>query len=56
MNLLYVPFLSFLQEEEPDAAQSRIGRLYLLKFQQSGDAPLTELQRIDTSAVLDLKW
>lgn len=56
MNLLCVPFMSFLQTEEPDAATSRIGRLYLFKFQLSGDAPLTELQRVDTSAVLDLKW
>lgn len=54
MNLL--SFLSFLQAEEVDAAPSRMGRLYLFDFQPSGDAPLTELQRIDTPAVLDLKW
>ncbi|XP_003974570.1 diphthine methyltransferase [Takifugu rubripes] len=41
--------------EEPDAAPSRIGRLYLFRF-QSSDTPLTELQRLDTSAILDLKW
>lgn len=54
MNLL--SFMSFLQAEELDAAPSRIGRLYLFEFQPSGDAPLTELQRIDTPAILDLKW
>ena len=41
---------------EESAAPSRIGRLYLFEFRQecSLTAPLTELQRLDTPAILDL--
>ncbi|KAM6965355.1 diphthine methyltransferase [Aplochiton taeniatus] len=40
------------------ATPSRIGRLYLFQFRQQGSMtpPLTELEHIDTSAILDLKW
>ncbi|KAM6930955.1 diphthine methyltransferase [Xenentodon cancila] len=43
---------------EEDAAPSRIGRLYLFEFRREGpmSPPLAELQRLDTAAVLDLKW
>ncbi|KAI4821380.1 hypothetical protein KUCAC02_029314 [Chaenocephalus aceratus] len=43
---------------EEDAAPSRTGRLYLFEFRReiSMSPPLTELQRMDTAAVLDLKW
>ncbi|CAB1320123.1 unnamed protein product [Coregonus sp. 'balchen'] len=49
-------------QKGPDAgaedAATRIGRLYLFKFRQQGPMcpPLSELQRIDTPAILDLKW
>ncbi|XP_010890740.2 diphthine methyltransferase [Esox lucius] len=49
-------------QKGPDAgseeAASRIGRLYLFQFRQQGPMfpPLNELQRIDTPAILDLKW
>ncbi|XP_051278305.1 diphthine methyltransferase isoform X2 [Dicentrarchus labrax] len=43
---------------EESAAPSRTGRLYLFEFRRVGlmSPPLTELQRMDTAAILDLKW
>lgn len=47
-----------LQSGGEDAAPSRMGRLYLFEFQREASVspPLTELQRMDTAAILDLKW
>ncbi|KAI7813712.1 diphthine methyltransferase isoform X1 [Triplophysa rosa] len=43
---------------EGSAAPNRIGRLFLFHYntQRSFSPPLTETQRIDTPAILDLKW
>ncbi|XP_068166266.1 diphthine methyltransferase isoform X2 [Antennarius striatus] len=46
-----------LQAGDEHAASSRTGRLYLFEFRRGTQVtPLRELQRLETAAILDLKW
>ncbi|XP_053329797.1 diphthine methyltransferase isoform X2 [Spea bombifrons] len=44
-------------EQESDSPHTRLGRLYLYRFSPNQPfSPVTELQRMETAAILDMKW